>query len=49
MSVTAENTTSHTTYAVKSITSKPKPIERERKVGLDRIGNEVMNRIVNRK
>ena len=31
MSVTAESTTSHTTYAIKSITSKSKPIERERK------------------
>ena len=31
MSVTAESTTSHTTYAIKSITSKSEPIERESK------------------
>jgi hypothetical protein len=31
VSVTAESTTSHTKYAIKSITSKSKPIERERK------------------
>jgi hypothetical protein len=31
VSVTAESTTSGTTYAIRSITSKSKPMERERK------------------